>query len=47
MRGSLISPDFGVLARSNGELRRGIWAAWGHDLERKEGENGEEREVFI
>jgi hypothetical protein len=25
------------------ELRRAILVAWGHDLERKEGENGEER----
>jgi hypothetical protein len=25
------------------ELRRAILAAWGHDLVRKEGENGEER----
>jgi hypothetical protein len=28
MRGSLVSPDFGVLARSNGKLRREILPAW-------------------
>jgi hypothetical protein len=47
MRGSLVSPDFGVLARSNDELRRVIWAAWRHNLQRVERGNGEGVEGYL
>jgi hypothetical protein len=43
MRGSPVSPDFGVLARSNDELRRVIWAAWRPGSGR--GGEGSERRV--
>jgi hypothetical protein len=47
MRGSLVSPDFGVLARSNDELRRVIWAAWRRGLQWNEGGNEEEAGGYL
>jgi hypothetical protein len=40
-RGSLVSPDFGVLARSNGELRRVNSMAWRRYSAREQRGNGE------
>jgi hypothetical protein len=42
MRGGLGSPNFGVLAYGNEELRRAICAAWRRLRRGKEGETGEE-----